>query len=151
MKIPVWLWIQDPGARSITVAVPGLSVTATAKVTSTEWAPGEPYDNPDQHGSLVSSFTCQGLGKQPPSAQPTTAAPPCGYTYIWKSTADRTNGSGRWPLTVTAHWTVTWTATNGAGGALALQSANTVGVHVGEYRTVLIAPDQPDPVVQPSR
>ncbi len=151
MKIPVWLWIQDPGALSITVTVPGLSVTATAKITSTEWAPGEPYNNPDQHGSLVSSFTCQGLGTQPPSAQPTSGTPPCGYTYIWKSTADRTNGSGRWPLTVTAHWTVTWTATNGAGGALALQSANTVGVHVGEYRTVLIAPDQPDPVVQPSR
>lgn len=153
VKIPVWLWIEDPQALTATVSAGGLSVTATARVTSTVWSMGEPAgDSADRLGGPVASFTCSGLGSAPPGAVvDRSVVPPCGYTFIWRSLPERTGGSGVWPVGVTAKWTVSWVATNGQNGEIPLQAAAQVGVHVGEWRTVLVAPDGPGLAAGPTR
>ena len=65
--------------------------------------------------------------------------PPCGYTYIWRSDAARTGGSGAGTMTVVARWTMSWQATNGAQGTIALQAASTMQVQVGEWRVALVS------------
>ena len=153
VKIPVWLWIEDPRTLTATVSAGGLSVTATAKVTSTVWSMGEPAgDSPDRLGGPVAAFTCDGLGSAPPGpVVDRSVTPPCGYTFIWRSLPERTGGSGAWPVSVVAKWTVSWVATNGQNGQLPLQATAQVGVHVGEWRTVLVAPDGPGLAAAPTR
>ncbi len=141
VKIPVWLWIADPGPLSVTVTAGALSVTATATITATDWSMGEPEDPTKPSGATIQAVTCTGTGTPPPDAASTTeVTPPCGYSYYWKSTPERTDGTGRWPLSVDATWTVTWQATNGQRGSLDLHSATTTALQVREYRTVLVAP-----------
>jgi hypothetical protein len=68
--IETWLATVDPGPLTATAAIPGLSVTATATVTSTTWSTG------DGVGDIV----CDGVGVAwTPSAG--DAAAPCGHTY----------------------------------------------------------------------
>ncbi len=140
VKVPIWLWIDDPAPMTLTVAVRGLSVTVTAKLTSTTWSMGEPFD-PADPASKVASFTCQGAGTPAPARPDPKAKPPCGYTYIWKSLRERTNGAGTWPVTATTNWAVTWTASDGTNGALPrpLTPATTRQIAVGEWRSSLIA------------
>ncbi len=153
VKVPVWLWIEDPQALTATVSAGGLSVTATARVTSTVWSMGEPGgDSPDRLGGPVAAFTCGGLGSAPPGpVVDRSVVPPCGYTFIWRSLPERTGGSGVWPVGVTAKWTVSWVATNGQKGEIPLQASAQVGVHVGEWRTVLVAPGGPGLASAPTR
>ncbi len=139
VKIPVWLSVNDPGPMTLTVAVRGLSVTVTATLTSTTWSMGEPVD-PANPSNKVAAFTCPGSGTPAPAVPDSRTPPPCGYTYIWKSTADRTHGTRTWPVTATTNWHVTWTASNGAAGVLPnpLTPNATVQVNIGEWRSTLI-------------
>ncbi|MTD15165.1 hypothetical protein GIS00_14575 [Nakamurella sp. YIM 132087] len=140
VQIPVWLWITDPGELQVTVAAGGLSVTATGRITSTTWDTHEPVD-PADPATLMPPVTCDGLGAPPPDPLPELdVQPACGYTYAWKSTEERTDGTGRWPLTVTANWTVNWVATNGETGTEVLSSSTTEQILVREYRTLLVPP-----------
>ena len=148
VKVPVWLWVDQQPAVTATVSGGGLTVTAKAVLTSTDWSMGDPTTDPDKGSSAtVPSFTCQGPGTAQPAGVSRAVAPPCGYTYIWRSTPERTGGVGAWPVTVTAHWTLTWTATNGAQGTIALQAHSTQAVTVGQWQVELVAgpgSDEPD-------
>jgi len=145
VKIPVQLWIDNPGPMSVTVTVRGLSVTATAVITSTTFTMGEPADAHQQGSAPADPLTCTGAGNPTPTPGATagsgTDAATCRYTYQWQSTADRTAGTAKWPVTAVANWTVTWTATNGAGGTLTqpLTPTQTTNLEVGEWRSVLVA------------
>jgi hypothetical protein len=73
-------------------------------------------------------------------------APPCGYTYVWRSLPARTDGTGSWPVTVTSRYTTTWTSTDGAGavvetGSDTVNTTATAALPVREWHSLLI--DQP--------
>lgn len=144
VKIPVWLWVERVPPLTVTVAVPGLTVNATATLTSTQWSMGEPVTEPDSLSSRrVASFSCTGTGEAPAGEVDSAVIPPCGYTYRYRSTSDRTGGTKRWQVTSVAHWTFTWTASNGQTDDIPLQSVSTVAVPVGEWRVALVDHAEP--------
>jgi hypothetical protein len=112
--VPVWLWLADGQAAtspaSATAAVGAAAVTATARLVSVEWALGPP-------GARV---TCAGPGT--PWTGQSGPSPDCGYTYQLRSLPERTGGTGRWPITATAHWQIDWQGTS-AGAPVAGQQA----------------------------
>lgn len=131
-----YLWTDDPGPASTTVELRGVSVTATAVLSSVDWVMGEPAK-----GGGPAEVTCTGAGSPPPSNATflVNGGPPpaCGYVYRLRSTAARTGGTERWPVTVTSTWAVTWTSNTGAAGSDELISPSSLAlVRVGEYRTV---------------
>jgi hypothetical protein len=56
-----WLWVDEAPPESATVSAGGVTVTATAELTSTIWTLGEPpaTGGPYQSGPAVST-TCDG-------------------------------------------------------------------------------------------
>jgi len=134
-----WLWVNNPGQLSVTVAAGGVSVTATATLASVTWTLGEPATPSDtyQPGSPA-TITCQGAGTAPPASYDWKAQPPCGYKYHWRSLKERTGGTGTWPITATTNWTVTWQSNTGVTGGTTLNATSNDQFDIGEYRTVLV-------------
>lgn len=134
-----WLWTNDPGPQTITVAAGGVSVTATATLTSVTWSLGEPAATGSAYaaGPPV-TITCHGTGTAPPVNYNWKAEPPCGHKYTWMSTSERTGGTGKWPITATTTWTVTWQSNTGVTGSGTLTATGTDALQIGEYRTVLV-------------
>lgn len=134
-----WLWIDDPEPQTITVAAGGISVTATATMTSVTWSLGEPAATGGAYapGPPV-TITCEGTGTPPPPNYDWKAEPPCGHKYTWMSTADRTGGTGRWPIAATSNWDVTWQSNTGVSGSTTLNATGTDALEIGEYRVVLV-------------
>ncbi len=135
-----WLAVDDPGPVSTTVDLRGVSVTATAELSTVTWVVGEPTSI-ERGGAPIAQVTCDGPGVLPPANvrfdQEPRASGACGYLYRFMSTGARTGGVGRWPLTATATWAVTWTSNTGASGTAEIQSPSaTTLVRVGEYRTL---------------
>jgi RNA polymerase sigma factor (sigma-70 family) len=101
---PVWLWIdrgaQFTGPLSTTATAGAAQVTATGTLTAVEWDLGPP-------GAHI---RCLGPGT--PWTGQAGSSPDCGYTYTERSLPERTNGTGRWPVTATSVWQVTWTGTS---------------------------------------
>ncbi len=142
MNLWTWLWIDEPAPVSMTVAAGPVSVTATATLAQTEWSMGEPGRDADSgEASAPTSVVCEGAGVAPVDGQyDWQEEPPCGYRYQWRSLPARTGGTGTWPVTVTARWDVTWTATTGQTGTDTLTASSTTAVNVGEYRILLVPP-----------
>jgi hypothetical protein len=127
-----WLWIDGSPPVSSTVALAGVSVTATATLSSVDWSMGEPLS---LAGGGIGSVNCQGAGVAPSADSDFDEPPPCGYMFNYRSLLERTNGVGKWPVSATATWAVTWTASTGESGADSLSASSTTNVEVGEYRT----------------
>jgi len=127
-----WLWLGDSPPTSSTVALRGVSVTATATLSSVDWSMGEPLS---LDGGGIGSVTCQGPGVAPSANADFSEPPPCGYMFKYRSLQERTNGVGKWPVAATATWSVSWTASTGQTGADSLSASSTTSVEVGEYRT----------------
>ena len=138
----LYLWVDDPGVVSATVTAGAVSVTATATMTSVIWTMGEPA-SADNLGSRSAPITCEGLATNPGPEVDTTAEPAagtCAYQFQVRSTPERTGGSGTWPVTATANWTITWAANTGETGTLAAPSrVSTTQVSVGAWSTVMVA------------
>ena len=122
---PTWLWL-DPESfspRTRTVAVPGESVTARAIPVSTSWVSGD-----------GSTLTCTGAGTPyTPGGTPTAASPDCGHTYLRPSLGQP---GGRYPVTVTTRWQISW-AGAGQAGVLPELSRTAVGsLRVAEVQTL---------------
>ena len=134
-----WLWVNDPGAMTNTVATAGVSVTATATLASVTWSLGEPPDtgNGYEPGAPV-SITCQGTGTAPAADYDWKAQPPCGYMFRWRSLKERTGGTGKWPITATSNWNVTWQSNTGVTGTTTLAGTSNDAFDIGEYRIVLV-------------
>ncbi len=153
VKIPVYLWITNAAPQTATATDRGLSITATASIGSVTWSMGEPDlipgAQPSQHSdtrvpaacspfpAAAISFTCPGPGAAHPQGTPKTIG--YGYTYRWKSLPERTNGTGHWPITASATWIITWTASTGETGSDTVTRQTTLPVSVGEWTTVLLA------------
>lgn len=130
--VPVWLWIEDgeatTGPVSATATAGAARVTATGRLSSVEWSMGPP------DGTVL----CRGPGT--PWTGQAGASPDCGYTYEQRSLPERTAGSGRWPVTATGVWTVTWTGVSGGApvaGEETVRVSSETSVGVGEVQVLV--------------
>ncbi len=119
LGLPTWLWL-DPagwGQVSATAAAGGVSVTAVARPVSVVWSLGD-----------GGSVTCTGPGTPfPAGADPSSASPTCGYTYRHPSL---TAPGGRWAVTATVRWDVTWAGAGRAGAFAGLTTVSTTTARV---------------------
>ncbi|GAA2522996.1 ATP/GTP-binding protein [Streptomyces longisporus] len=102
--MPMWMWVdQSPttfGPNTASATLAGVTVTATAKVSSISWAMGDGND----------PVVCNGPGTKYQSSMGKAKSPDCGYVYQDAST--QANG-GKFHGTATATWTVNWQVTAG--------------------------------------
>lgn len=131
--LPVWMWV-DPGPASTgpltaTATAGPTTATATATLSRIEWSMGP-------SGATV---TCQGPGTPVAAGTPLYAgqnSPTCGYSYELRSLPERTGGTGRWPVTATSVWTITWAGGGQTGGQELPLTART-DLEVGELQAVI--------------
>jgi len=142
VKYWLYMWVTDPGTVTATAAAGAVSVTAVARLSSVTWTMGEPA-SAENLSSRSAPVTCKGPGVDPGPSVDTTAQPAdgsCAYMFQVRSTPERTGGSGTWPVTATANWTITWAANTGQAGTLAAPPrVSTTQVRVGAWSTVLVA------------
>ncbi|MEU6349959.1 ATP-binding protein [Streptomyces sp. NPDC047072] len=125
--VPVWLWNTKSdttwGPNSATAAVPGLSVTATARVTKITYSMGD-----------GGSVTCTTAGTPYKKSYGGKSSPDCGYRYTKVSTDQP---GGKFTVTATSTWEITWQASTGAGGTLPAEvRTSTTTARVGELQVV---------------
>ncbi|WP_257136992.1 ATP/GTP-binding protein [Streptomyces sp. gb14] len=98
--MPMWMWAtpspSTTGPISASATAGGVTVIATAKVTTVRWAMGD--------GTTV---TCNGPGTPYTPDRGKSMSPDCGHLY--ERTAHDKPG-GRFRGTATATWAITWTA-----------------------------------------
>lgn len=131
--VPIWLWIDDDGAASAgpvsaTATAGTASVTATGVLSAVEWSMGPPGD----------TVRCSGPGT--PWTGQDGQSPDCGYVYEQRSLPERTEGTGRWTVTATSVWTVTWSGMSGGapvGGQQAVRLSAETSLAVGEVQVLV--------------
>ncbi|MER5618229.1 ATP/GTP-binding protein [Streptomyces sp. NPDC002215] len=98
--MPMWMWVtrstSSYGPATAKATAGGVTVTATAKVSTIRWDMGD--------GTTI---TCHGPGTPYSADRGKSTSPDCGHRYE-RSAADQPDG--RYKGTATATWTVTWTA-----------------------------------------
>lgn len=119
--VPVWLWVDLPdpqtfGPATSSASAGGVTVTATARVSKVVWAMGD--------GKAV---TCTTAGSVFRSGDGGKRSPDCGYSYTKQ---------GTYTIRATSTWAITWTATTGVAGTLALSFTSTRVLVVGEIQVV---------------
>lgn len=117
---PVWLW-ADGGTtanRTVTDAVAGMTVQITVRFDDLTWDAGD----------STGTFTC-GTGTRwvKGAAEPAAKSPTCDHVY---------EEMGRYTITATTHWTITWAA-GGQTGTVPMAIAQSRPFDVGELQTVL--------------
>lgn len=127
--VPMWVWTTvGPttwSTHSVTAAVPGESVTATASAQQITWTFGD-----------GASVVCAGPGT-PYAARddPAAASPSCGHTYTTSSVGEPADA---YLLTATTTWQVAWSG-GGTGGRLTVTRASRVTVRVAEAQALTVA------------
>jgi hypothetical protein len=126
--VPTWLWLDSSswGERSATASVPGLSLTATARPVRVVWSTGDGDTVVCGQGTAWRSGT-----------DPAAVSPDCGHVY---SSASRTAPGGRYTVTATITWQVTWSGGGASGTEPALTSTASVQVQVVEASAVNTRP-----------
>jgi hypothetical protein len=131
---PIWLWTNashwSPGGTPLTRRVQAGPVWATVSAAAVRmvWLPGD--------GSVVTCLT-PGTPLTDPS-RGMSGSPDCGYTY--RRTSANQSG-GRYQVTISVTWAVTWVGSDGRSGALApLTVATTFPYTVRQARAQLISP-----------
>ena len=125
--LPVWLWTAvSPGTwgpLSASASGGGITVNVTANAHAIVWDMG----NGDQ-------VTCANTGTAYEPRFGAASSPSCGYTYTRpSSTVD--HPQGRFTVTATTYWTVTW-AGGGQSGVLNPTSQSQTSVEIGEIQVV---------------
>lgn len=128
VRVPVWMWVDRVGWRSLskTVEVPGSVVTATAVPQRVVWSMG--------NGDSVS---CPGPGTPySPGFPAASESPDCGYVY-------RQSSAGLpgevFTVTATVLWNVTWHGGGRGGRFSGLRTVAQVPVRVTEVQGVVAA------------
>lgn len=118
--LPTWMWAQAPGADTLgpitrAASAGGYTVTATAKVDRVVWNMGD-----------GDSVTCNGSGTPYADSFGKSPSPTCGHTYTRQ---------GRYTVTATSYWTVTW---NGIGqtGTIPLNFSRSTAITMGEAQVL---------------
>ncbi|MEU8227933.1 hypothetical protein, partial [Kribbella sp. NPDC048915] len=131
VNMPVWMWVNKTentwGPIERTASVPGLSVTASARVTAVDWAVGD--------GKVV---RCKGPGTPYTEAMGTKASPTCGHRYV--KTSAKLPGC-KYPVTATARWSITWRSTLGDTGQISMDRQATTQLRIAEAVPVLVDPE----------
>ncbi|WP_234349934.1 ATP/GTP-binding protein [Streptomyces sp. WM4235] len=125
--VPMWLWVgQGPttwGPNTASASAGGITVTATAKVSSVAWNMGD--------GTTV---TCATPGTPYTAARGMTPSPDCGHRY--RSTSAGQSGA-RYQGAATSTWTIDWAVTGGGrSGQLTEVRTTPFTVSVGEVQVV---------------
>lgn len=126
VNLPVWLALDRSSwtAQSATAAVPGVSVTATARPVRVTWSMGD-----------GSTRICDGPGTVWSSGtSPSAASPDCGYVYR-RSSAGAPGGTYRVVVTVT--WNVTWAGAGQTGTVPGLETTGRLLTRVQESQAVV--------------
>jgi hypothetical protein len=130
--VPLWLWIEPSasgtGPISATATAGSAQVTATGRLTAVEWDLGPPG----------ARLRCTAPGT-PWNGQP-GPSPDCGYTYQQRSLPERTNDTGRWPITATSVWQVDWTGTSAGApvsGTETVRISTETSLAVGEVQVLV--------------
>ena len=124
--LPTWLSL-DPASwtpKSATASVPGVSVTATARPVQASWAMGN---------GETKVCTVPGT-KWTPGTDPRLPSPDCSYTYRHSSAGA---SGGRYTVTVTVTWEVTWAGAGQTGTVPGLTTTGNVPVTVEESQAVI--------------
>ncbi|MFB7360303.1 ATP/GTP-binding protein [Streptomyces gardneri] len=125
--MPMWMWAsRSPttyGPATASATAGGVTVTATARVSSIRWDMGD--------GTTV---TCAGPGTPYDATQGKAPSPDCGHRYKAPSTAQK---GGAYAGRATATWTVEWTAPAlGDAGTLTETRATPFTVRVVEVQVL---------------
>jgi hypothetical protein len=128
VNFATWLWVDSAAWQPLTTtaAVPGVAVTVTATPERVTWLMGD-------GGSVV----CNGPGNAYNSAVPDDQQSTyCSYSYPRTSASEQ---SGRFSITATVDWHVTWTIAGALGGGdlgIVPRSSGPVPVRVGEVQGI---------------
>ncbi|NKS71621.1 ATP/GTP-binding protein [Rhodococcus hoagii] len=135
--MPVWMWNKDTspstnGPVTNTASVGGVTVSATATLTSVTWNMGD-GNLPEVCPGYAAPFTpyTDAAGDLP--------SPTCGHKYV-KSSIDKPGG--RFQVTATSAWVVNWVVVGGAvpaGGVIPMVLTSDTSVQIGEMQ-VLVTP-----------
>ncbi|MFG2753934.1 ATP/GTP-binding protein [Streptomyces xanthophaeus] len=125
--VPMWLWVgQSPttwGPNTASASAGGITVTATAKVSSVVWSMGD-----------GSSVTCSGPGTPYAASRGMSPSPDCGHLY---RTTSAGQAGGTYKGTATSTWSVDWSVTGGGqSGQLTEVRQSAFTVSVGEVQVV---------------
>jgi hypothetical protein len=124
---PVWMWTAvTPGTwgpQSASASGGAITVNLTAKAQKIVWDMGDGH-----------SVTCDNPGTAYSPSYGEKDSPNCGYRYPRASTST-SNPHGRYHITATTYWTVTW---NGGGetGVLTPTSVSNSSVEIQELQVV---------------
>ncbi|MDT4991350.1 MAG: hypothetical protein QOH97_1242 [Actinoplanes sp.] len=124
--LPTWLALERSSwtRQSATAAVPGVSVTATARPVSVSWVMGD-----------GTTELCAGPGTAwSPGTDPAKASPDCGHTYRRSSAG---SPGAAFTVTVTVTWEVTWAGAGQTGTVPGLTTTGAVQVRVQESQAVI--------------
>jgi hypothetical protein len=135
VNMPVWLWVSKSentwGPIERSASVPGLSVTATARVKAINWSMGD--------GNII---RCEGPGTPYDTSMGVKDSPDCGHRY--KKTS-RELASCKYPVTATAQWDITWESTLGDTGQISMTQQAATQLRIGEAVPVLVDPEAGGP------
>lgn len=140
VNMPVWLWVEKSentwGPINRSASVPGLAVTATAKVTAVDWSMGD--------GKTV---RCESAGTAYQKSSGIKPSPDCGYLYRKTS---REQADCKYKVSATARWDITWQSTLGDNGQISMTQQAATQLRIGEAVPVLVDPDSNQAVVPPA-
>ena len=118
---PVWLWTTGPDTYTTTVTEQGLTMTLTARRTTTEFRLGD--------------GTTKFCGRTTPyhaGVQPGARSPSCDHVY------QKPSKPGSYQISATTHWTVTWAALGQTGTLPFQRTGPTTALPVGELVSVRV-------------
>ena len=127
--VPLWAWSPASSwtPKVTTASAGGVTLTLRATPMVSDWSMGD-----------GGSMTCNGPGTPYPATRPRgdlPRSPDCGYTY---SAPSSSQPGGRFPVSATTHWKVTWSTSNGlSGNEPDLTATATTRVKVSEIQALV--------------
>lgn len=109
--LPIWFWATNTTALSETAAVPGVSVTVDATVSTMTVTIDDPRRDPNGNPTTEEvTIDCPDAGEAyEPTRHDAWDASDCSHVFDWDDPA---------PIEVAVTWDLSWTSTTGATGAL---------------------------------
>ncbi|WP_432049919.1 hypothetical protein [Verrucosispora sp. NA02020] len=125
--LPIWLWNRvSPstwGPVTRTAAVPGRSVTATAQAQKIVWNMGD-----------GNSVTCTKPGTPYQPSYGNKRSPDCGTDGYRHSSS--TQAGGRYTVTATTSWLITWNGGGGNTGSQSIELSSTATIDIDELQVI---------------